>query len=245
MRQQNVERTMYSSILKNVKKLDTYGKTAVYKYIVDHNIKFSKNSNGLFVDLDCIDKYILVDLNNFITQLNTNSLVAKTKNDTRDTLVTIYSDIISKNSIKYRQEKELEYIHKLTIHSDNIKLVVTDPVTIRRAATTATSILTKDHRIPRKHNNAVLRQNAFLDSYCPDDSLLDDTCSSSYTNASFVDDNNNDDLDSSEIHINQYQDEDSDSDLYFKKCKTFLMSLGYVFSCDEIVYQEYIGALDV
>ena len=57
----------------NIIKLDKYGYYNIFKICLKNKIKYTENKNGIFINLNKIDKPTINELNNYI-QLNNNMI---------------------------------------------------------------------------------------------------------------------------------------------------------------------------
>ena len=61
-------------ILLNIKKMNKNEYIQIFKIIKEYNIDYTENVNGIFINLNYIDKKIIIKINNFI-----NFIISKNK----------------------------------------------------------------------------------------------------------------------------------------------------------------------
>ena len=91
------------NILENIRDLNPFEHQEVFKIIKKYNIKYSENSNGVFINMNKLGKRTINEIDKFITYCNSNKKLFQKENKIRNDL----KDFVD---TKISQEKKEENI---------------------------------------------------------------------------------------------------------------------------------------
>ena len=91
------------NILENIKDLNAFEHQEIFKIIRKYNIRYSENSNGVFINMNKLGKRTINEIDKFINYCNSNKLIFQNDNKVRKNLKEFVDTKIS-------QEKKEENI---------------------------------------------------------------------------------------------------------------------------------------
>ena len=91
------------NILENIKDLNAFEHQEIFKIIKKYNIRYSENSNGVFINMNKLGKRTINEIDKFINYCNSNKLIFQNDNKIRKNLKEFVDTKIS-------QEKKEENI---------------------------------------------------------------------------------------------------------------------------------------
>ena len=94
-------------ILKNIKDLNLFEQQEIFKIIKKYNVKFSENSNGVFINMNKLNKRTMNEIEKFINYCNSNKNLFQKENNIRENLKEFIENKIS------REKKENNIVDKL------------------------------------------------------------------------------------------------------------------------------------
>lgn len=103
------------NIMSNIKDLNTFEHQEIFKIIKKYNIKYSENSNGVFINMNKLNKKTINEINKFITYCKSNKQRFQKESKIRSNL----KEFVDK---KISQEKKEENIEVKTYTSSEDKI---------------------------------------------------------------------------------------------------------------------------
>ena len=91
------------NILENIKDLNAFEHQEIFKIVKKYNIRYSENSNGVFINMNKLGKRTINEIDKFINYCNSNKLIFQNDNKVRKNLKEFVDTKIS-------QEKKEENI---------------------------------------------------------------------------------------------------------------------------------------
>tara|TARA_B110001469_G_C9548687_1_gene272271 strand:- start:318 stop:905 length:588 start_codon:yes stop_codon:yes gene_type:complete len=85
------------TILENIKNLNQFEHQEIFKIIKKYNIKYSENSNGIFINMNKLNKRTINEIEKFIRYCNRNNKMFKQENNIRNNLKIILENKIINN----------------------------------------------------------------------------------------------------------------------------------------------------
>lgn len=113
------------NILENIRDLNAFEHQEVFKIIKKYNIKYSENSNGVFINMNKLGKRTINEIDKFITYCNSNKKLFQTENKIRTQLKNFVDTKISQEKkeenigVKKYQEIEEKIEKGISYKSDN------------------------------------------------------------------------------------------------------------------------------
>lgn len=113
------------NILENIRDLNAFEHQEVFKIIKKYNIKYSENSNGIFINMNKLGKRTINEIDKFITYCNSNKKLFQTENKIRKQLKNFVDTKISQEKkeenigVKKYQEIEEKIEKGISYKSDN------------------------------------------------------------------------------------------------------------------------------
>ena len=113
------------NILENIKDLNAFEHQEIFKIIKKYNIRYSENSNGVFINMNKLGKRTINEIDKFINYCNSNKLIFQNDNKIRKNLKEFVDTKISQEKkeenigVKKYQESEEKIEKGISYKSDS------------------------------------------------------------------------------------------------------------------------------
>ena len=113
------------NILENIKDLNAFEHQEIFKIIKKYNIRYSENSNGVFINMNKLSKKTVNEIDKFINYCNSNKLIFQNDNKVRKNLKEFVDTKISQEKkeenigVKKYQESEEKIEKGISYKSDS------------------------------------------------------------------------------------------------------------------------------
>ena len=113
------------NILENIKDLNAFEHQEIFKIIKKYNIRYSENSNGVFINMNKLGRRTINEIDKFINYCNSNKLIFQNDNKIRKNLKEFVDTKISQEKkeenigVKKYQESEEKIEKGISYKSDS------------------------------------------------------------------------------------------------------------------------------